>query len=184
LTSGPDAVPVVYRQKNFRTIDEKIQLYGWFARKMFQPWKVYIYEIDGALPRAYVARGIIVTDEAVSDAEFHAQVERRAPDGDIVVRAKAAERLGLTSETKSIRHYPPLVFKLKSDGFFADWQGRGAGVAVFNAVHMPFFRAFVDDTEVPVVAVNGVQMAVAVPAGARNVRLVYRRPTLLDRMSR
>lgn len=184
LINGPDTVPVPYQQKHFKTLDEKIRIYGWFVRKMVQPWKVYIYEIDGALPRAYVARGIVVTDEAVSAADFHAQVERRAPDGDIIVRAKAAERLGFSSETELIGRYFPLIFRLEKDGFFADWQGRDAGVAVFNAVYMPFFRAFVDDTEVPVVAVNGVQMAVSVPAGARSVRLVYRRPTLWDRMSK
>ena len=51
LVDGPDALPLIYRQKYFKSLDEKLTYYTWYVKRFIEPWKVYIYEIPYALPR-------------------------------------------------------------------------------------------------------------------------------------
>ena len=53
---------------------------------------------------------------------------------------------------------------------------------VINAARQPFFTATVDGTPAPIVAGNGIQIAIPVPPGARDLQVRYHRPTASERI--
>ena len=181
LVDGPDALPLIYRQKYFKSLDEKLTYYTWYVKRFIEPWKVYIYEIPYALPRVYVAKGLIVADDDWSEMKFFDAISQHALSKAIVVRSEHGKMLNaaLNSTVKPIRIKD---YQLVGDGFDIRLDGAGGGVVVLNAAPQPFFRAFADGIEVPLVPANGIQIAVPVPAGAAVLKVRYRRPTLREKI--
>lgn len=142
-------------------------------KRIFDTGQLFVYELRDALPRAYGATRIVtVADGAGMDA-----VAERAAD--ILGRAAVVEggqADALPSEFAELR-----VAEMAEivDGYEVRVDAEAGGVLVLNAYHLPYWRAEIDGNPARVVPANGVHMAVAVPPGARVVRFLYQRPTLL-----
>lgn len=54
------------------------------------------------------------------------------------------------------------------------------GLLVINASPQPFFTARADGLPVRLIPVNGNQVGIPVPPGARSVKVRYRRPTVWE----
>ena len=51
---------------------------------------------------------------------------------------------------------------------------------VLNSPHLPFWRATSGDSNLDIVQVNLLHMAVRVPPGSRQLKFIYDRPTFFD----
>lgn len=151
-----------------RTLDR----WRWQLDRVFHYGKVYVYEIEDALPRVYAARGIsIVPDDADWPAYF-TLLEKLGPQRIAMVRAHDASPIAGLATTAEVNGFDLVV-----DGFDVRVDAPEGGVIVINAVHQPFFVATVDGRVAPLVAVNGIQTAVPVSAGGRELKVRYHRPT-------
>ncbi len=144
----------------------------WQLARIFHYGKIYIYEIDGALPRVYAARGISIVSDDADWRAFLSQVEKSGPHAIAVVRARDASVLGTAAPTARV-----LDFKLIRDGFDVSVDAPDGGVIVVNATYQPFFTATADGRPASLISVNGVQIAVPIPPGVRALRIIYRRPS-------
>lgn len=150
----------------------------WQLGRVFDYGKVYIYEIEGSLPRVYAARDLLVVPDEMDWLSFFAQVETRGPQRTAVVRARDARHMTAGTATADVRN-----FQLVEDGFDIAIAAPEGGVIVVNAVRQPFFNATVDGVPVPAVSVNGIQTAVSVPPGARELKIRYHRPTAGEKLT-
>ena len=178
---GPENLPVPFRQINFSSFNDKLDFYGWYIGKFFVPWKVYIYEIDNALPRIYAARKIGVVPDGISTESYHHRIAAEATDGGALIDVAGAKRLGV-SDGQTFNYSKEVKFNLVDDGFEIEWNRPENGIVIVNAVIQPFFRAFADKRETPFTRANGVQTAILVPPGTKNLILRYRRPTLAHKI--
>ena len=138
--------------------------------------ELHIYRIPGAMPRAYVAQGLMDWPSNGDVAAQYRDVVARGLLGvvslttDNVVRLSGGIGSGRVVAVRSVR-----------DGYDLETDLPGGGVVVINAAFTPFWHARADDQPVTLVEANGAQMAVRVPAGTRNLELRYQRPSLLTR---
>ena len=66
------------------------------------------------------------------------------------------------------------------NGYEAEISTLTGGIVVLNSPMLPFWKAFADDRQVPIVEANLVHMAVMVPPGTKKVTFQYNRPLLRD----
>lgn len=163
--SGPDAA--TYRAFADRGFRQKL---AYFADLIFDPPEVYIYEIAGALPRAYFARGVVRAGPDMPAPAFYRMIARQAPRRLVVSREALVAVDGAEAEV--------VAMETTADGMRAGVRAAAGGLLVFNLAYWPFLVAEVDGMAVPTTVVNGFQVAVRVAPGARSVRLRYRRPGL------
>lgn len=148
--------------------------------EIFDPEDAFVYAVADPLPRAYFARGVAVAAEGLSSRDFFAEVGRLGLDRTAVLDGSAAaSSLGPQTEAGSrVTHIGQ-----PTDGYDIEVAAPEGGLLVLNVFPVRFWRAEVDGREVPIVTVNGFQMAVRVPAGAAKVRFVYERPTLTSELA-
>ncbi len=129
---------------------------------------VWIYERPSALPRAWVTTRTEVLDDARILTRIH------EADFDPRTTALVATPTACASSGK-----PGQAEVIRDDGnrIAARVQG-GGGLLVFSEVDYPGWRAFVDGNAVPLVRADYVLRALCVPAGDREVTLVYDPPLL------
>ncbi len=139
-----------------------------------EPPPVYVYEIDGALPRAFVARSIECVPDDLSATAF-ARVRSVALAGGALVDCAAVPvAVGQVRDVKTIR-LTPIGFEIELAPAATD----AAAALVLNTPFLPFWKAFADGAEIAVQPANIAQLVVAVPAWATKVELVYRPKRLL-----
>lgn len=156
-----------------RTLDR----WRWQFGRVVHYGKVYIYELADALPRVFAARGVSVVPAEMGWTDFLMQVEKLGLQRIAVVREADAQPIIGHSATAKVA-----AFDLVVDGFDIEIDAPEGGIIVINAVDQPFFKATVDGMPAPIVSVNGIQIAVPVPPGSRNLRLRYHRPTVGERL--
>ncbi|MFM8409834.1 MAG: hypothetical protein ACKOCT_06110, partial [Alphaproteobacteria bacterium] len=124
------------------------------------------WRVDGAVPRAFVPRAVVVVpgrDEAIAHLASH---ER--PAETVAVEGAAAD--GLPAEIRgsvAIEDYRPDDVVLAADL-------ATPGLVVLGDAWDPAWRAAVDGVETPVLRVNGFVRGVPVTAGRHRVELRYR----------
>jgi hypothetical protein len=143
--------------------------------RIFSYGKVYVYELDKVLPRAWAAVGVFEVPDNISERAFFAEVSRLAFARQAVVRAK-----DLPPEFEEFLPNNAKVIDVREvkDGYDVEIDAPNGGLIVVNAEISPFFRATVGGREVPIFPVNGVQTGIAVPAQGNMVVLRYSRPSL------
>ena len=97
--------------------------------------------------------------------------------GATVVRAGDAAGLPANPGTATVEAFRTVV-----DGYDVTIAAPEGGILVVNNYFLPFWSATVDGRPTALVPADGVQMALALPAGASQVRLRYTRPLLRDRL--
>ena len=182
---GPNQPPPVYVKNRAKTIQEKIDAkikrYLWFLGRFFKPWKVYIYEIPGALPRVYVPNQIVPVDDAIEWEQLYKIIASNGIKRKIVVRNSQIKNLsgGLYNGRSSLKIKK---FKLIRNGYQVKTNSQLGGLIVINASYYPFFTAHAGGKTLSIIPVNAVQMAVKVPPGKQTVSVIYRRPSLTTKI--
>lgn len=146
--------------------------------RIFDVGKMHIYALPNPLPRVWAANSVRIMDSGIDAQAFLAEIARLATTHTAVLHKDHTAKLGSTEAQTSlnVRH-----FDLVQNGFEIDVDAPDGGLLMVNAVAMRQFRAWADGKEVPFTESNGVQTAIAVPAGTRHVSLCYVRRTLLPK---
>ena len=140
---------------------------------------VYVYALRAPLPRLYAARAVQIVDDSVDEKKFHQIVAETAPDRTVVVRRSAGRFLAENNITvANVKR-----FAIEANGLSAELSAPDGGIVVANIPFSPFWKAYVAGKSFPVVPVNGIQMAVEIPAGATRVDFRYERPLLREKIS-
>lgn len=146
----------------------------WILSAKWRDWlrnppPVYVYEIDGALARAFVAKTVECANDDLTEESFQ-RVRAVAIAGGALVRCADAEKAG--GDTRAVQ-----AIRLLPDGFEIDLSPSLSGTTaalVVNTPFVPFWKASADGTALAVYPANIAQFAVAVPASAATVKIVYR----------
>ncbi|NQU56554.1 MAG: hypothetical protein HQ513_04910 [Rhodospirillales bacterium] len=171
LLAAPDQPPMT-------KFDRSSNMAGYLkdrVARLFDFPEMYIYAIPDAYPQLYTADRVVYVSDEVSDVDFIKAVdgETAGPGRVIVTRQKARQTLGQTSASLSVKSFAQI-----KNGYRAQISAPDGGVVVVNTTALPFWRASADGISLPIVAVNQIQLAVRVPAGAERIVFQYSRPTL------
>jgi hypothetical protein len=144
-----------------------------YAGAIVNPPPVRVYALASPLPRLFAAQGIAFSNSDDAGA----------------IRSLALQRVAVLDPDIAKHGYrtsPDLVIdnvRLVRDGVEAALQAPSEGLALLNIPFTPFWSASADGVPVALLPANGgVHMAIRIPAGARNLSITYRRPTLLSRL--
>gem|GEM_PF-6193105 len=146
------------------------------VRQIFSPGDIYVYELPEALPRAFAVKTVIVDNHEEHSLEYHARIAQTAMVGDLVVvpTIEDATRLGAAGPINID------AAKAVVDGYDITLSAPKGGIVAVNSLYWPWWDARADGHPVPVVAANGVQIAVAVPPQTKSLTLRYQRPLLRE----
>lgn len=150
------------------------RLRGYLDIAFAQP-RLYIYRITAPLPRVWAAKGVLAMPDGTETDDLLEQVAHHVDDRVVVVAHDDGP--ALTDATAEVRS-----FSLVDDGFSVHVDAPQGGVIVFNVPYLPFWQITADGHPLPTVPANGVQMAVAVPPGTREVTATYIRPLLREKI--
>ena len=146
------------------------------VKLIVHPEEPHVYRLEGALPRVFVAPAVETADPSASDAE---RVHRAVAAGlRRIARVAAADAARLPA----VHGGRVDAVETLADGYRISVDMPQGGVLVVNDAWMPYWKATADGKDLPIVMANTVQMAIAVPVGAAEVVVRYRRPTLIDRI--
>ncbi|MGE5505892.1 MAG: hypothetical protein ACM31L_15840 [Actinomycetota bacterium] len=159
--SGPD--PAKFRPSCTMAAGEKLASY-W--RRLLAPEDAYVYDLGAAVPRVYFARSVAQPQRFGTPEYWRAVEEVGEAQG--IVPETGAELNGASAATARVTKA-----SVAGDGMEIEVDAPAGGVLVINSSWLPFFRATADGVPVTLVPVNGVQMAAALPAGARSVKVEY-----------
>ena len=143
--------------------------------RIFSYGKVYVYELDRVLPRAWAAVGALEVPDDISERAFLAEVSRLAFARQAVVRAKDVPP---EFEKMSFNGAKVISVREVRNGYDVDVEAPDGGLIVVNAEISPFFRASVNGRATQIFPVNGVQTGIVVPKLGTTLSLRYSRPTL------
>jgi hypothetical protein len=150
-----------------------------FLDLLIDPPPLYVYRLDGSVPRAYMARAIEkLSAAAQNDADYFKNSVQAALDGRALVAS--ADFPGAIPAGDAGR----VVKTVKTiDGYEIEYLAPNGGVLMLNADWSPFWTARSNGKRLAVAPANAVQTAVALPPGAGVVVLTYARPRLVDLLS-
>jgi hypothetical protein len=123
----------------------------------------------GALPRAYLVRGIRPV-RGESEAASLIVAPDFDPSREVVVEAEVAAR------RSDLPLVPAAIERYESDRVVVRAEGPGDAILVLTDAFAPGWRATVDGREVPVWPANLLFRAVEVPAGRHEVTFTYSTP--------
>jgi hypothetical protein len=142
--------------------------------RMF-PTSYYVYEISGALPRTYFAIGSVAAEGDFLAPAFWEDVRRNGPHG--VAVTERGRRVAFNPAWKSASISAE---NLTKDRWSIQVNAPAGGLLVLNSPYVPFWKAEADGQALEIFPVNGIAMGLVIPAGARNLQVIYSRPSLID----
>lgn len=155
--------------------EEKRDYYAWRFGKIRDFGNIYIYKLADAVPRAYGAGSVVTLAKAADlKAEVHDGAEA-ALSRRVLIRAPMGHDFASFQGPVEVKDVQKTV-----EGYFVSVNASRNGAVVLNVPHSTFWKAKVDGVSVPVVRANFIQMAVALPAGAKEIRFIYDRPFLKE----
>ena len=149
-----------------------------YIRWIVKPDPVYVYELPRPLPRVFAAVDRLVVSDGASNRDFISLVRAKALSGVAVLWESDAIKLDPIRETPAVLSYAKVL-----NGYDIELDGVRGGAVIVNVPFTPFWRGRVDGIAVPVVAANGIQMAVAAPAGGKRMTVRYERPLLREKIA-
>ncbi len=153
---------------------------GWAPRAI--PPAYYVHELRNPWPRAFVAATVAVSNHAIDDAAFYAEVlAHAATPAAIVSRDDAAV---LTAGAKHGGQYM-LSYAAVPGGFdvlISASEPAGRGLLVLNVPYSRLWRARSGVRALPTVPVNGIHLGVVIDAPAA-VTVRYERQTVAGRVA-
>ncbi len=143
--------------------------------RIFSYGKVYVYELENVLPRAWASVGVVEVADDVSEKAFFAEVSKLAFTRRAIVRTK-----DMVQELQNISFSGAKVVSVREvrNGYDVDVEAPDGGLIVVNAEISPFFSATVNGRVTQIFPVNGVQTGIVVPKLGTTLALRYSRPTL------
>ena len=175
LVSGPPEGTVPPR--NGMAFSERFKL---GLRYILDPPPFYIYELPRWLPRVFAPKRMETVAADQNWKTFLARVKTEVWNETAVVwdSERPVCAAGPLQPARIV------ATRLTGDGFEIDVEGTaGPGVAVFNAVYMPFWKAAADGTPTEAFPVNGIHTALCVPAGTHHLSLRWDRPLLREKLA-
>lgn len=175
LVTGPVAPPMTKSDMTARPVayfHERIH-------RLFDFNDLYVYALNDPLSQVYAARRVVTVPDAADDASVLAALARHVDERPVVTKASRLASVGVARSSLRVES-----FRKVRDGFDARVSAPEGGIVVVNTPAMPFWRAEADGHALSVVSVNTIHMAVSVPAGAREIKFRYHRPTLGDALRR
>ncbi|OHC75530.1 MAG: hypothetical protein A3G18_09350 [Rhodospirillales bacterium RIFCSPLOWO2_12_FULL_58_28] len=139
-------------------------------KRIFDPGKLYVYELPDALPRVFGAKGV---NAMIDESTLYSQVAA-APARTIIVQERFMKDLSGPGNLQVTS------FQKVRDGFDVATDAPKGGVLVLNQTFSPFWQAWAGDQPLGIVPADGIHMAVAVPAGTPQITVRYRRPLLRE----
>lgn len=145
-----------------------------YAEEIVNPPPLRVYRLGNHLPRLYAA-GAVIDGAGLDFAGKLALVRRHGLERHVVLDRDPGVPAGQSLQIRDVR--------FARDRVMARLDAPKGGVVVVNVPWTPFWHAFLDGQEIAIVEANLIQMAVAVPAGGRELVLDYRRPTLWGKLT-
>jgi hypothetical protein len=126
----------------------------------------FIYELSQPLPIAYFAREARHSHDPLDSDPFWDEVRRHSVDR-VVLGAEIGndEQFNDQAEIVSLHR--------ETNGYVVETESRDISLFVLNHPAVPFWRATVDGSPARIVSVDGIQMAVRVPAGRHRLDFSY-----------
>jgi hypothetical protein len=124
------------------------------------PW---VYRLDGAVPRAYVARRVVRADD-LGAALRAVGADHFVPGDDAVVEGAAIDGAGGGSAR---------IVAAAPEALTIDTRTKGAALLVVNDAFFPGWRAEIDGRPARIVRANGLVRGIVVPAGAHRTTMTY-----------
>ena len=156
----------------------RLDFFKFRLRRIFDPGKLYIYELPRFLPRVFAASRIEIENSKISIYAKHDSIAKVAFDRTIIVsenNIKHLQGLGIIKR---------LSYQKAKDGFDIILDAPDGGALVVNTFYTPYWKATTDKgQELEIFPANEVQMAISVPHGAKTVQVRYRRPLLKDNIA-
>lgn len=171
LVSGPATPPLIDRHSPAG----RVAYYKERAGQIFDFGLSYVYEIPNPLPRAFGARGIDIVENSATDQAFYLTIANNTAQRHAVMRRSDAAHLDGAGATLTVTS-----FAETPGGYEIGVEARSGGVLLVNTNPFPFWRATADGQQLRLAKANAIHVAVAVPPGAKTVRLRYSRPLLRE----
>ncbi len=173
LVSGPDKAPITRFERQampMKYLADRLD-------RLFDFPEMYVYAIPDAYPQVFPAGRVAYVSDALSAVDFIKRVdtETTGPGRTVVSRQNAGGIIGQAEASLTVADFSQI-----KDGYRANVDAPDGGVLVVNTVALPFWSAVADGEPLAIVAVNQIQLAVRVPAGAKQVNFTYHRPSLKD----
>jgi hypothetical protein len=142
---------------------------------LLDPPPLYVYRIENPLPRVFAATSVVRVTPEIQVRDFYSLVSQYGRDRAVITRHPAGPVASGSEATMSVS-----AFRLENDRVVAQVDAPKGGTLVVNIPYTPFWTAFAGASKLKVYPVNGIQMAVTVPAGSTTVVLDYARPGIGD----
>ena len=142
--------------------------------RIFDPGKLFIYEIEGSLPRVFAAKGIDVVPDEIEGSKLFTRIRLSGLMRRAVVAEQDAQKLQYPYEFQ-IRGFEEVP-----DGYDVRVAAPEGGVLLVNTLPNAFWKAWADGKPLSVVAANKIQLAISIPPGSSNVKIRYKRPLLRE----
>lgn len=147
-------------------------------RCIFDPGKLFIYELPRFLPRVFAATRVERIEGTVAGAALHERVAAAAFDRTVVLSKDDARKFDGLGTLKNL-HYVRVT-----DGYDVNVDAPDGGILVLNNMYVPFWQARAGDGSLlEIVPANAVQMAIVVPPGTETIEVRYRRPLLREKVA-
>jgi hypothetical protein len=145
-------------------------------RRIFQPDEPYVFALPAPVPLMYFARGLVRAPDDADIADFFDRAKAQALEGAALARQRDVPA-GATVPDPALPGVIRSIAEVRN-GWDVSVEAPKGGLLVVNTVHMPFWSATADRKRAGTFSVNGIHFAVAVPPGAKSVRLRYVRERL------
>jgi hypothetical protein len=155
----------------------KTQFISFRIKRIFDPGKLYIYELDNSLPRIFSAKAIDYVSDSISPLDLHNRIYRLALSRTAVILNRFMTVL-LTAEPVKI-----IAWKKVADGFDIKLNAPKGGLVLINNSYLPFWKAWGDGKFLKVIPANAIQMAVVILPGTKRVEVRYKRPLLREKIA-
>lgn len=132
-----------------------------------EPADAFIYELPLPLPLFYFAKAVQQSGQGLQSGDFWNAVAR-----------EGVNRVAISTDPVSPRTYDgegTLKVVTRENGYSVTTNSHRGEMLVIGHPRFPFWRVFVDGNLASLISVNGIQMAVAIPAGLHTVELRYAR---------
>jgi len=154
----------------------KMDFVKYRVTRIFDPGKLFIYELSKPTPRIFTASKLKITSDTIDPAALHSLVAEFAPQNIVIVKKADAKYFRPTANLK-ITSTQKVV-----DGFHVTVDAPSGGILLINNMYLPFWKARSDGKALKIVPANSIHMAISIPPGTKNVQIRYDRPLLREKI--
>ena len=154
-------------------------------KNIFKPKEIFIYQIENIYDRIFFPVKIIETKKFLTLPEQFRFISNNYLKNSIYL-SKNTEKYqeSLSDNNIGLGKGTILNFKKINNGYEAEINVEKSGLLVLNQTYLPkFWNVYVNNKKNPIVRVNNIQMGTMVPNGKSNIKFVYERKLLKQRIN-